>query len=523
MRRFIHGLLVALLVIGSVSATTYTDKTFLKPRSNGMNLAMEKTTWHQQVALIDKHKFGGTVQATGFYEESKHSHDLGTYFGTSNWRNNGGIAENFITVIPDEVAGAPLPWDFTASDVFVYGFSPRANLETLAQKITWNPHREAYGLVLDYHQKLDKLLKGLFIQVKLPIVHVKTSMDWSSTCSPVSQMLSNGSNALNGTAVTLAQYLTGDVVNNAVDAKQKALKKAKLHNGNSETAIADIDIKLGYNFLYKHDKQINANIAFTIPTGNDPSGEYLYPAIVGNNHWAIGGGLDLWFKMWHNNNRKATLDFLFACNYRYLLSDTEHRTLGFKWPHGAGLTAAHKAGKQAMYGFWELGARKGDTFATPMANFLTRDVKVTPGSNFDAITALAFNYGGWSFDLGYNMFAKEKEHLHLKGGDDHDRDVEDSWQDGTYAVIDAAWQTSNPFSSANIYDDITDWINKENLTLDTCTSPELITHKVYGGVGYAFNKWEYPVMFGLGGSWEFKRHNNAPETWALWGKIGVTF
>jgi hypothetical protein len=519
MRRFIHGLLIALLAFGSVSATIYTDKSYLKSRSNGMNLAMEKTTWHQQVALIDKHKFGGTIQATGFYERSEDGNDLGKYFGTSNWLNDNREAENFITVVPNDT-GAPLPYNLTAADVLVYGFTPSAHQETLAQKITFAPHREAYGLVLDYHQKLDKLLKGLFFQVKLPIVHVKTSMDWSSTCSAVSQKLSNGT-TLNGTSVTLAQYLTGEVENTATNAHQAKLHKAKIHNGDSETGIADIDIKLGYNFLYKKDKQININVGFTIPTGNDPNGEFLFPAVVGNNHWALGGGADMFYQLWHDKKDKATLDFLLAFNYRYLFSDTEHRTLGFKWPSGTNLTAAGWAGKQAMYGFWELGARKGDTVATPMANFLTRDVKVTPGNHFDGIAAFAFNYCGWSFDLGYNLFAKDKEHLHLKAHDEDDTDS--GWENDTYAVIWDTWPTSNAFSSAYVYYDTTDWINEEQLTIDTCTNPSVLTHKIYGGIGYAFKEWEYPLMFGLGGSWEFKHHNSSPETWALWGKIGLTF
>ena len=70
MKRLIHGVLVALLIAGNVAAKTYTNKTFLMPRSHNTNLAMEYTTWHKQTALIDEDKFGGTVQLTGFYEKS---------------------------------------------------------------------------------------------------------------------------------------------------------------------------------------------------------------------------------------------------------------------------------------------------------------------------------------------------------------------------------------------------------------------------------------------------------------------
>ena len=82
MRRFIHGVLVALILCSSgLYAKNYADKTYLSARSNGMNMAMEYTTWHKQMALIDNDKFGGTIQAVGFYEESTNEKDLGKYFG----------------------------------------------------------------------------------------------------------------------------------------------------------------------------------------------------------------------------------------------------------------------------------------------------------------------------------------------------------------------------------------------------------------------------------------------------------
>ena len=44
MRRFVHGFLAALPLVGAVSAKTYTNKTFLMPRSHNPNIAMEYTT-----------------------------------------------------------------------------------------------------------------------------------------------------------------------------------------------------------------------------------------------------------------------------------------------------------------------------------------------------------------------------------------------------------------------------------------------------------------------------------------------
>ena len=79
MRSLIHGLIAMMLIVGTVSGKTYTDKTFLMPRPHGVNLAMESTTWHRQTDLIDEDKWGGTIQLTGFYDRSTNKNDLGKY------------------------------------------------------------------------------------------------------------------------------------------------------------------------------------------------------------------------------------------------------------------------------------------------------------------------------------------------------------------------------------------------------------------------------------------------------------
>jgi hypothetical protein len=519
MRRFIPGLLAALMIFSSVTAKVYTNKTFLTPRSNNMNLAMEYTTWHKQTSLVPDKKFGGSIQATGFYEESDNKRDLGKYFGVTNY-DNGNSVDDFIRVYPTGSNPAqPRHW---SSDFIFHTYNVSDNLKTLNDKIVWRPSREAYGVRLDYHQKLDKILKGLFFKVALPIVHVKTSMGWSSTATVgltgtnFSQRLQDADTTLAGAEKNLGQYLTGDVANTFSSAKQIALSHAKIHNSNSETGVADIDVVLGYNFLYEPTKHVNVNVGVTIPTGNDPDGNFLWEAIVGNHgHWALGFGFDSGFQLWQDG--KSSLDFLLAFNYRYLFSATEKRTMGFKYPNVTGFGT--NAGKKVLYGHWILAGKKGETQATPFANFLTRDMKVTPGSHFDGIVQLAFNYDNWTFDLGYNLFAKEQEDVRLKGTLDGD-----GWTDDTYAIASPLWITTQAFTASHINHRYgAAWINREHLDLDPCTNPSVVTHKIYGGIGYAFNEWDYPLMLGIGGSWEFETDNDCVEQWALWFKLGLTF
>ena len=84
MHKLVYGLLLGVVGYGSVSAKTYTDKTFLMPRSHNENLAMEYTGWHKQFRDIDEDKWGGAFQATAFYQASTNKTDLGKYFGKYN-------------------------------------------------------------------------------------------------------------------------------------------------------------------------------------------------------------------------------------------------------------------------------------------------------------------------------------------------------------------------------------------------------------------------------------------------------
>jgi len=58
---------------------------------------------------------------------------------------------------------------------------------------------------------------------------------------------------------------------------------------------------------------------------------------------------------------------------------------------------------------------------------------------------------------------------------------------------------------------------------DAASNPSYLTHKVYAGVGYIFEKWKNHILLGLGSSYEFASDNNELENWSLWCKAGLNF
>ena len=531
MKKVLFGLCACTLVLGTAVADTHFNKTFFMPKSHNPNLAMERTTWHEQIRLHDEDKFGGTIQAVPFYERSTNKKDLGKYFGIKNPFMD--YREEDRIWVDDDDAAAPLSicdWIHYNNDD--YSSSLDANFR-------FRPYRETFGVRFDYHQKLNKLVKGLYFKIDVPVVQVRTSLGYTGSSSTqalpthvnvgspaASADLSSYSPAdFTGEAKSFEDYLTGNLINNEISTKQVALTHYKIHNGQSALGIADVNVAIGYNLFEKADKHFGVNASLLIPLGNTPSGFYRFEPITGNHgHWAFGAGINSSWEIWRKEDKG--LDLSFVVDYKYLLKGTEKRTLNFK--NSVTSDYGNYSGLALPWGPYILGGLSGATQATPLANFLTTDVDVNPGSQVDCMVDLTLNLGNWTFDLGYELFAKEEEKVKVQ-----------TWADTSYGVADPDWNTRVAFitgdstSLHSIYrgtngtsfrNTATEYcITKANLLTDDAETPQKIVHKVFGGLGYNFATWKYPLMVGGGASREFTSGNGALENWALWLKAGVTF
>lgn len=511
MNKVIKGLIVAAFAVSTASAAT--NKTFLMPRSQGVNLAMEYATYNELINHKNGDFFGAHFQVVPFYMESNDKVGLGKYFGINN--------KNLITL--DDAAAV------TAGTAdFNYGFMIHDNGATAGEgTVKYEPELQAYGARIDYYQDLEKVLDGLYLKIALPIVHVDNDMH-------ITTAVSHESN--NFTAANLSNYFKGTAFGAAGDAdNQAALRYAKIDGSKSETSVADIDVVLGYKIFDKDDYNVALNLGLTIPVGNDSDGTWVFEPMVGNgDHWALGGGLEAWVKLWEDG--KQNIKLTAVANYRYLFEATEKRTMGL----------VDTAGNSVNWGQYYLAGTIGTAIATqqlfPAANILNHDVKVEPGSQFDSIIYLTYNNGGWTFDLGYNFFWKEKEDNSLKGTWNDDqygiaRLTQDmSIANGKFAVA-SGDATAGPLEGGSL-----GYINNlpnnaalpapatpapaattaYGIDVSATETPSMDTHKIWGAMGYNFKDWEYPVMLGLGGGYEFADQPGI-ENWQIWGKLGIKF
>jgi hypothetical protein len=491
MKVSLKALTIIALVSGAANAETYSGKTYLSPRPVNFDLPMELSTWHN--ALFKKHvppdklKVCGRIAVTPFYQATTNKTDIGKYFGVEGYNT-------FKVVTEDDFDGTTVP----VTNTFLIHDAANAGIEPLAGTVTFEPKQELFGARIDYFQDI---FKGFFFKAALPIVHVKNDMGMKITDS-------HASNEIDGSTFTLEQFFKGEVsvtTERSTDL-QSPLTKGKIDGSRSATGVADIDLGLGYKLFCNDKSHLFVTLAGTIPTGKKPTGEWLFEPIYGNGqHFGLGGTLDGGVELWAS--KKASISLLIDVNYRYLFDATEDRILGLK-ESGNDANAIANFNHYYMVGTFSADANKP---LQPAANVLTQGLKVKPGSLFDAMAALSFRTSGFVFDLGYDLFYKEKETVELK-----------DWTDDVYGIAIRDFDTTEVFADDDGCRERN--LNKEYFNLDVVTNPSQVSHKIFGSLGYLCNvSKKYPTMLGLGGSYEFKSENSIPDKYEVWVKAGIAF
>ena len=516
MNKLVRGLLLtALAMSGANAADSPTNKTFMAGRPVGVNLPMEYTKWHTQIHKEEgDDTFAAALQATGFYQENTNEDDLGRYFGFNGLREIAiGTAGTAMTTVDDGLPRSGI--NFDRKHLFHDNGATRdAALQySLTGTLFLSYKHEAGGVRFDYQQDFDAHKKGGYLKISAPLVWQKDRVRLGLAGH------TSGTTGLEGATTYVNNYFDGTYSPSGVPRTgetniQDPLRFAKIGGEHGTFDIADVDVQLGWSFKETENTHAAFNVAMTIPFSQRPNGEYLSSNQSGNrSHWAFGGGFDGKFKLWTDDS-DSCLELMAVVNWRYLLPTWEVRTPGLR---------------DKQWGQYFLLGEDGSRGVMPAANVITGPITIYPGNQLDAIVGFAYNYGGLTADLGYNLYYREAEGARIKdneyltelrfglAGNNYSAagDFDTSTDSAYYGEVQAGVSQA---SAANA-----EGIGRANIDLKAVETPEQITHKVYGGVGYSFDDMENPVMLGLGGSYEFASDRKALETWAAWFKVGMKF
>ena len=524
MNKTIKGLLVTALALSAQSAHAYTNKTFLQPRNQGLvNLPLEMTTFQERISVPTGKRCGGHLEAALFGGANTNKHEIGKYFGINN--------KSEIT-LTQGMNPLQLRTDNGTFDVGYMIHDSEYARNTYANEklgsISFIPQSTHVGVDFVYYQDLSKIVNGFYLKVNVPVESVSNDLKLKVKGGSIAEAVATIGTGL-ATKANIYNFFKGHAIVDQDDSdKQERLSAGKIHGKRTATGVSDIDVMLGYNFIKEEASHAGFNIGFSIPTGKKSTGEWLFEPVYGTPNFGFGAGFEGCKRIWGDTNHNLKINA--AVNFRYLFQGTEHRMPGIG---------------EDNFGLYELIAYKNDDddtsiSLTPAANLLNEKVHVTPGCQFDGIIGFAYNKGGFNMDLGYNIYFKEREDVkaiktHYLGHYEYGTaskglvvagdDMGDAKQVGTQAAFESVTHIlgESKLQFDNVRDTDIPWLSRHDVAMGAAQTPSQFTNSIYAGLGYAFRKWEYPMMLGCGGKYEFAAKNSALEIWQIDAKIGLSF
>ena len=375
----------------------------------------------------------------------------------------------------------------------------------------------------------------------------------TGTSWPVAETVANGGST---SVDNVTEAFTSNTENLAVN---KKWLYGKINGAMKKTRLADVELKMGYNFVAAENYNSNGYLGIVIPTGNKATGEFVAEAVVGNGKHVglMAGGTT---EIMVNQNDDWNVSYRMDTNARYLLKNTQKRSfdlVGNQWSRY--LMVWNKDDYTAAKTNYDLGLANSSLMTlvrnySAGINFFTKDMYVTPGFQARINQSLLLEAERYSVELGWNVFAREAEKVSLAKAwtetiafpdavtspityDDSEPVTVSAGANATGAphlAVGGLRLTKNNKTYQNDTLNTTNktegWnaefeITEKMINLESAASPQSVTHTPYVSVNYMLGDADSdrPGALGVGASYEFAQNNSSLSQWQLWGKLGFNF
>lgn len=529
-------------------------------------------------AFIPRSQGSNTARELAGWEEFIHQYDLGEFYLTS-----GHVVGYTRSFRPERIArflfgdtvvrfaGSQVvnrgPCELLADN---FGLSPTfrgsISLEPLIENILFDNH---------FFIGLDPIACGLYARIHLPLVHTRWNL---RACQVLETEEKNCS-------TFPACYIGGDEVPASCDILQsiggmetiadiQPWLFGHINTGlQTKTAVADIDLIIGYNFRQNDISHLGFYGQLVVPTGNRFTGKSLFQPMVGNaHHVELGLGFSGHYILL-DYDAENSLAFHMEANVVHLFKNTQMRSFDLC---GQGPLSRYMLLKELDENFNYTGRLVNAIDVT------TRPVSVSITAKADLSAKLAIRTSRLIADIGYNFFGQTREKVQI-----HDFvDKRNFVIKGTEGVCGLEYSTlgdppsfgslvrtiplNSSQSNATIRQgaitdnpqapDVMDPSNiivtsfsrqegpttgtdvilanvsvppiliaKQSLHKATGSLPAQATHKVFGYLGYNFYEldWCANPYIGIGGEAEFDARSKDEQTalnqWSIWVKWGFEF
>lgn len=386
---------------------------------------------------------------------------------------------------------------------------------TFRSRIKFEPTHTVAGLGIEYRQSFwrsDEKNRGVWINIAVPVIYVRNTMGLQE------EVIDDGG-GVDPDADIFAVANMKEALN------QPEWKFGKIPcNSMSKTSFADVEFKVGFEWLLHRPYRLESYIGILIPTANDPNGDFLFEPIVGNgSHYGFLFGSASGFVIWDKDDLDLHLRVELANHMQYLFNKKQRRSIDLKNKPWSRYMEVYIDKEQAELAA-ELGSQNLDT---PGINVFTRDVDVQPGISNTFNTAGVISGCGFNLEGGYNFFVRSADSVHLQC----------KWEEGPALKSYFGNGTTNPVRTISgdplleqisvlLADYDSSIITESDLDLQSATHPCTIVQTLYASAAYNWDEFDHPIFLSAGASYSFTKSDQATQVVRRvtgWAKFGISF
>ena len=387
-------------------------------RSQGLNTPRHLVGLIQQLYMNQSQSLLGTINGSLFYNRSFDENSISRcLFGIDSCQSldiSGSLVENRgeNDLLADYFY---LPTDFKSS-------------------VSFNPKIDNIGAEISFYIGLDEWTPGLYFAVYAPLVHSRWDLN---ICETIDAKGTNSHNAGYFTPDTLArnellnsftQYVGGkniSPINQTVGNTDYTITLQHLQNARisintlNQTRLADIRALLGYKFVRKNRFNMGFQALITGPVGNRPEGEFLFDPTIGNgHHWELGGSIIVHGVPWQSTDESKRIIFTSDLSLTHLFAARQKRTFDLVSKPLSRYMLIERLGtpiKNNLKGNATTPSAQFVNEFLPVANLSTLCVDVSATIQAEVTALLTFVCDNFTWDIGYNLWARTCENLKLRG------------------------------------------------------------------------------------------------------------
>jgi hypothetical protein len=451
----------------------------------------------------------GAIQFVLFGSKSTNSHDLARYFFP-------------FCKTQLRVASSTTAFDATTqlvdADLLAENFNIFTQNGEFESLINICPKQSVFGFGIHARKgfcRNEEKGRGFWASISIPIERVTNNMN-------LTESVINDGGGADATQNTVVVANMREALN------QSDWNSCRIGCGSmTESGVADIEVKLGYEWLDCDPCHIESYIGVLAPAGRQADGKYLFSPTIGfGKHWGIMFGGAFGAQVWGDEEKDRTLRFEVANHTQYLFSKTMCRCFDLfckPWSRYLPVYINEAQATEASLAPAPLDIN----LSTPGVNVFTLGAEVTPGWSHDFNTALVYTSGKFQGELGYNLYARQAECVTLACDLHNDtaiKSIRGLGQTNPDRDITASRRLNLAALDVPLAEYENSVITDADIDLTSAAAPAGISNMLYGTLGWRWDEREYPVIFSVGASYEVSRGTNGMvDRWTGWGKVGFSF